>query len=144
MKTTKTETVETVQIICDHCGEPVHYSGNQCIVCGKHACEKCFIYKLRVLEIKGPRFEGLWHYQPDVPSVEACPGCENSITKGIARLTVIMSEWMAAVRKCRDEYNALGSKVAAQIERRERELEKEGATEETPAEAVMARLEEKT
>lgn len=122
MKITKTESIETVSILCDHCGEAIPYSGCQCIVCGKHACSTCGIKILRYLEIEGPRYYSLHSYQPDVPRVVACHGCESAITKGMAKLKEIMDVWLAAAGKCRGEYNEVGAKLVKQIERREREL----------------------
>lgn len=123
MKTKTTETVETVKITCDHCGGEVKFSATYCIVCGKYACDLCFIDKIRCLKIQGPRFFGLSQYEPELPQCYACKDCQNEITQAYDQLYAIVHGWRQVAEKCRKEYNPLAEKLAKMVEKREREIE---------------------
>lgn len=81
MKTTITKTVTETQTLCDHCGKPVIYSEQSCIVCGKCACHECFTEQLVVMELdKFPKF---WPVNASMPTFHAyaCVQCSNKLTR---------------------------------------------------------------
>lgn len=119
MKATKQVTV--TENLCDTCKAPVEFSGQQCIVCGKHKCQKCD--DMQFLDFKGPKYFGFADYAPDVPHVRACPGCRSEITRGMKKLKQYMEMWANDRNFHATRYNNLAKKVARLVEVREREIE---------------------
>lgn len=81
MKTIVTKTVTETQTLCDHCGKPIIYSEQACIVCGKCACHECFHDKL--VEMRLYKFPRFWPPNNGLPHFDAyaCKGCSNKITR---------------------------------------------------------------
>jgi hypothetical protein len=119
MITTKQITVR--EILCDKCGAPVIYSGQYCIVCGKHFCQRCD--GLRFLDFDGPKYFRLTDYAPDVPRCRACVGCENEITKGMRKLKLRVDFWNTDREYHAELYNKLAGRISRLIEQRETEIE---------------------
>lgn len=84
MRTTVTKTVTEEQIICDHCGKPVIYSEQSCVVCGKAACHECVHQHLVELSFQG--FPKFWPVLASVPTFHAyaCVTCRNKLTRRFA------------------------------------------------------------
>ncbi len=81
MKKTITKTVTETQSFCDHCGKPVVYSEQGCIVCGKLACHECF--HTHLTELRLDQFPAFWPPLKGLPRFDAyaCKGCSNKITR---------------------------------------------------------------
>lgn len=119
MITTKQITV--TETLCDVCGAPTIYSGQYCIVCGKHVCQKCD--NLRFLDVQGPKYFMLTDYAPDVPRCRACPNCHNEITRGITKLKARVEMWKNDRSYHQELYNNLAKRIGSLIDKRTSEIE---------------------
>jgi hypothetical protein len=119
MITTKQITVR--EILCDDCGKPVQFSGQYCIVCGKHFCQLCD--KMIFLDFDGPKYLMLTHFAPDVPRCRACPTCKSEITRGIKALKERVRMWESDRAHHAEQYHRLASKISKLIAKREAEID---------------------
>ena len=86
------KTVTETQTFCDHCGNPVVYSEQACVVCGKVACHDCFPDKLVTLRLD--QFPKFWPVNTgmDVFDSYSCPTCSNEITQLFSEVKSLTEE----------------------------------------------------